>query len=240
MEEMNVHDTTEMIHDQGDTSPTHSEQPIETQEQQVQDNRERNFAALREKAERAERERDEAIRYIQQMQMQSSNKNVSHDDNDPAPDDIPEWRFVDRKIKNLENQIRQYETYNQNNIAETRLKSQFSDFDRVVTPENIDILRSNYPEIAQSLHATPDIYSKAVATYNIMKKFGIAKEYNPQSEYEKSLAQRNSLKPRATNTVAPQQGDTPLNKANEFANGFLTPERKAQLYKEMMDARNSY
>jgi hypothetical protein len=240
MEEMNVQDTIEVSHDQNQLPENQEQQIAENNLREETENQQRNFAKLREAKERAEFERDEAIRYIQQVQMQSHNKNVPVDDNDPAPDDIPEWRFVDRKIKNLEDQLKKYAAHNQNNMAETRLKSQFSDFDRVVTPENIDILRSTYPEIAQSLHATPDLYNKAVATYNIMKKFGIAKEYNQQTEYEKSLVQRNNSKPRATNSVAPQQGETPLNKANEFANGFLTPERKAQLYKEMMDARNSY
>jgi hypothetical protein len=33
-------------------------------------------------------------------------------------------------------------------------------------------------------------------------------------------------------SISPQQGDSPLTKANAFANGELTPELKAQLWKE--------
>lgn len=240
MEEMNIQNNENVIHEHTEMQPAESEQPLQTQQDHTHNDRERNLIALREAKERAEYERDQAIHYIRNMQMQSNNQSTPEDDSDPAPDDLPEWRHVDRKIKKLENQIKQYENYTQTNLAEARLKSQYSDFDKVVTPENIDILRNNYPEIAQSLHATPDLYNKAVATYNIMKKFGISKDYNPQSEYEKSLVQRNHSKPKATNAISPQQGETPLNRANEFANGFLTPERKAQLYKEMMDARNNY
>ncbi len=212
------------------------------QQAPINEEKERNFAYLREKAERAERERDEAIQYIRRMQMQNSSQNSyseqghADDDSNLSPDDFTEKRYVDKRIKNLENQIRHYEQYTQSNVAEARIRSQYNDFDQVVTPETIEILKNTYPEVAQTLHSTPDLYSKAVSTYNVIKKFGIAKQPNPQAEYDRQLAQRNASKPRATNSVSPQQGETPLNKANEWANGILTPERKAQLYKEMMDA----
>lgn len=238
MEEMNTqqHDA-EMIHEQAEAPQVQQEEaPEKSQEQYEQDSRDRNFLALREKAERAERERDEAIRYIQHMQMQQNAQAPVDDDHNLAPDDLTEKRYVDKKINDIQHQLRQYEQY----TIESRIRSQFNDFDQVVTPETIDILRNTYPEVAQSLHATPDLYNKAVSTYNIIKRFGIAKSPNPQSEYEKSLLQRNNTKPRATNSVSPQQGETPLNKANEWANGTLTAERKAQLYREMMDAKNNW
>jgi len=238
MEEMNMQQhETEMIHEQTETSQPQSEEtPIQSQEQYEQDIRDRNFLALRDKAERAERERDEALRYIQQVQMQQQHQMPVDEDQNLAPDDLTEKRYVDKKFNDIKNQLKQYEQY----TIESRIRSQFTDFDSVVTPETIENLKNAYPEIAQSLHATPDLYNKAVSTYNIIKRFGIAKPHNPQSEYEKSLLQRNASKPRATNSVSPQQGETPLNKANEWANGVLTPERKAQLYREMMEAKNNW
>ena len=225
----------EQVQEQESHTPEQPDQLAENQ--RVEDNRERNFAALREARERAERERDEAIRYIQQMQQQQQPAQ-EQDNVNWESDDLVEAKQVNRQIKKLENQLRQYEQQTAYQVTEARIKSQFNDFDQVVTKENIDALRTAYPEIAQSLHATPDIYNKAVSTYNIIKKFGI---HNPNvPTYEKVAAQKNAAKPRPTNTVSPQQGDTPLNKANEFANGFLTEDRKSQLYKEMMEARNNY
>jgi hypothetical protein len=239
MDDQNVHNE-QIVHDQNiEQAPQVDEyvpEPIE--QQQVQDNRERNFAALREARERAERERDEAIYYARQLQMQAQQNNQQPiEDHNLAPDDLVEWRHVENKIKNIESKLRQYENYTQTNVADARIKAQFNDFDQVVTHETVERLRTMYPEIAQSLHATPDIYNKAVSTYNIIKKFGLA---NGNYEHDKYVAQRNSAKPKPTNTVAPQQGDSPLNKANDFSNGFLTQERKNQLYKDMMDAKNNY
>lgn len=239
MEEINVQqeqiDTIQQTPEVAEApAPQMTSSPDEDQSQQ------KHFARLREAKERAEYERDEAIRYIQRMQTQNTDQHPSTDEKDLAPDDLTEKWYVDKRIKNLENQIKQYEQYTQSNVAEARIRSQYNDFDQVVTPETIEILRNTYPEVAQTLHATPDLYSKAVSTYNIIKKFGISRSHNPQAEYEKQLAQRNASKPRSTNSVSPQQGETPLNKANEWANGILTQERKSQLYKEMMEAKNNY
>ena len=68
----------------------------------------------------------------------------------------------------------------------------------------------------------------------IMKKFGIYRE-DPHSE-DRIRALRNTQKPKPITSVSPQQGDSPLSKANAFANG-LTEDLKAQLRKEMAAAR---
>ena len=49
---------------------------------------------------------------------------------------------------------------------------------------------------------------------------------------DKAKAVINAQKPRPLTSISPQQGDSPLSKANAFANG-LTPELQAQLLKEM-------
>jgi hypothetical protein len=55
---------------------------------------------------------------------------------------------------------------------------------------------------------------------------------------DKLRAQKNAAKPKPLASVNPQQGDSPLSKANAFANG-LTDDLKKQLRKEMEDARRS-
>lgn len=213
------------------------QQPEQPEKKPELDDRERNLAALREARERAEKERDEAIEYIKQLQQ----RQLPPEEQDPDldPDDLVEWKYVDKKIKKLESKISQYENQTAYQMTEARLKSQFNDFDNVVTKENIEALRLAHPEIAQALHSTPDLYNKAVSTYNIIKKFGIG-HVSPQALHDKEAIARNMSKPRATNSVSPQQGDSPLSKANDFASGNLTEERKAQLYREMMQARNNY
>jgi hypothetical protein len=53
---------------------------------------------------------------------------------------------------------------------------------------------------------------------------------------DKERAERNLAKPRPLASVAASQGnDSPLQRANAFANG-LTEELKAQLHKEMIES----
>lgn len=241
MEQENLYqENVAQVESQQEQPEVQQEQP-EAQPEQIQqaaqqqdvDDRERNFARLREERARAEYERDEAIRYIQQMQQQQQPQ--PEPDDNVSPDDLVEAKYVDRKIQKLEKQLRQYEQQTQYQVTEARIKSHLNDFDQVVTKANIDALRSQYPEIAQALHATPDIYNKAVSTYNIIKKFGI--NQTPQSMHDKTVVAKNAIKPRSTNSISPQMGDSPLNKANDFANGFLSEERKAQLWAETQAAR---
>jgi len=231
----------EQIVEQPEVQEQQINQEQRAQQESVVDERERNFAALREARERAERERDDAINYIRQLQQSQQPQYAQQEDADEglAPDDLVEWKHVDKKIKKLESKINQYEQYNAATMAEARVKTSFPDFDQVVTNESVEALRRSHPEIAQSLHATPDLYNKAASTYNIIKRFGL-NNHNPQAEYDRQLVAKNHSKPRPTNAVSPQQGETPLNRANEFATGVLTEERRRQLYKEMMEAKNNW
>lgn len=207
------------------------------QPRQEIDDRERNLARLREARERAEYERDEAIRYIQQMEAKKNQPVEEEDVVNWESDEFVEAKAVNRKLKNLENKLRQYETQTAYQVTEARLKSQFQDFDRVVNNESVAALRASYPEIAESLHQTPDLYNKAVSTYNIIKKFGLAE--SEKNLVDKAQVARNAAKPKATNSISPQAGDSPLNKANDFANGFLSEDRKAQLWQEIQAARRT-
>ena len=207
------------------------EQPQQQQQQRPQ---ERNFRELREKAARIEQERDLALKKLQELE-QSRQQSFELKD-----DDLVEGKHLskyDKKIKDLETQIEQYAQKTSEVATETRLKAQYQDFDKVVTEANINQLRELYPEIADTINSTGNLYNKAVAAYTMIKKLGIIGEDNYQQD--RSTAQRNAAKPRPTSSISPQQGDTPLSRANAFANG-LTDEVKAQLRKEMEEARRGY
>ena len=196
-----------------------------------------NLRKLREKAERIERERDEAFRRIQELESKNQKETESDDDIQIGPDDLAEGKHLSRvaqKIKKLEAEVRQYKQQTSTESTEARLKAQYGDFDKVVCKENIEALRNEYPEIASSIHSNPDLYMRAVSAYTLIKKMGIYGE--PQSaDLEKAIAQKNSAKPRPLASISPQQGDSPLSRANAFANG-LTDDLKAQLWKEMRES----
>lgn len=191
-----------------------------------------------EKAERVERERDEAIRKLNELQSKAV---IEPDEEiDLKPDDLAEGKHLtkmQRKIKKLEEKIRVYEQSSQELSVESKIRNNFPDFDKIVTTENVELLKNAYPELATALNASSDLYSKAASAYTLIKKFGIAKDEPYEEDKERAIA--NAHKPRPLASVSPQQGDSPLSRANAFANG-LTDELKAKLLKEMNESRKGY
>ena len=119
-------------------------------------------------------------------------------------------------------------------MTEIRLKTQYPDFDKVVNTETIASLRDLYPDIAATLHTSSNLLSKGSSAYTLIKKLGIYREDTYQND--KAQAVNNVTKPRPLASVSPQQGESPLARANAFANG-LTDELKEQLRKEMYESR---
>lgn len=197
-----------------------------------------NWRLMREREKQLQRERDEAHKKLREYESLIAAKNKQTEEDDEVhlnPDDIPEWKHVDKKIKKLESQIRGYQQQAVESAIESRLKSQYPDFDSVVNPDTIDMLRNSYPEVAATLNSSTDLYNKAASAYTIIKKMGIV----PDNAYDrdKELALRNASKPRPLTSVSPQEGSSgPLSKANAFAQG-LTDELKKELYREMMEIR---
>ena len=206
-----------------------------------------SWKSLREKAERAERERDEYARYFQQIQMaqqqaqyQQQQPQQEEQEYNPADDELLEgkhFKAIKKKYADLEKKYAAMEEKAYASIVEARVRTQFSDWDTVVNEYTVKALRESEPELAASLHANPDVFSKSVATYKAIKRLGL----NETTAYDadKELAQRNAAKPRTLTSIVPQQGETPLSRANAFASG-LTDELKAQLRKEMEEARKRY
>lgn len=213
--------------------------------EEVKPTQQDNFRSLREAKEKAERERDALLAQFLEAQTgkkptQQEVKKMDIDDNidfDIDEDGLVEGRYVKKvtnKLKALEDQLKNYQSQQKQQTIESRIKSQFPDFDKVVSEENVYLLNEQYPEIAQTLKDTSDLYNKAVSAYNVMKRFGIYKEDLHQSD--RIRAEQNLKKPRPLTSASPQQGDSPLSHANAFANG-LTDELKKQLQAEMFAAR---
>ena len=208
-----------------------------------------NLRILRERAEKSERERDELMRHVMEMQKQAAPKEKvvpaviqeEEPDIDLSVDDdaLLEGKHAKKliaKIKSMEKKLDSYQSRSTENTIEAKIKSEYPDFDAVVNQVNIAQLNEDFPEIATTLRDTKDLYSKATAAYKIMKKFGIYKDKTYDTE--KAVALKNAAKPRTVTSLNPQQGDSPLSKANAFANG-MTKDLQAQLLKEMAQARKN-
>lgn len=229
IEEMNQIEPQEVI-EQPQSDSNLQEIPPKPQSNEA----EINFARLRKENARIERERDEYARKIQQLEAQQKG---AEEDFSIAPDELVEGKHLskyEKRVKELERKVEEYKQNASASTDEIRLRAQYPDFDKVVTTENIELLRDLEPELASSINSDTNLSSKATAVYKLIKKFGIYKEDNFKEDREH--AQNNANKPRPLASVSPQQGDSPLSRANAFAQG-LTDELKEQLRKEMYEAR---
>ena len=221
-----------------------SEQEHNTQEQKATESsyQASNFARLREQRERAERERDEALRRLQQLEQskQQPEEEANPFDFGGSDEDLAEikhLKMIAKRQAELERQIKEYQQQSTQQTAQARLKSQYHDLEKVVNDENIRRLQQEDPDLAQSLQYNPDPYTKYAAAYKAIKRMGIYQDDTYDAERQR--AQTNVNKPRPLASVSPQQGNSPLSKANAFANG-LTDELKSKLIREMQDARKKY
>lgn len=210
------------------------EEVEETQEQSTQASSptpQESFRQLREKAERAERERDEMRQALQQVYMNQQKQAQPQEEDDPS--ELIERRHLKRYDSELE-RVRKELQYTRQTISEQRLKAAYPDFDKVVNEKTINQFREKNPGLAASLAATEDLYEKGSAVYSLIKNMGIYQEdnYGP----DRQRAEQNANKPKPTNAVSPQRGESPLSHANAFAQG-LTDDLKQKLYAEMEAAR---
>ena len=202
--------------------------------------KEDNLRILRERSERAERERDELMRYLQELQSQlpkSQQNNVEEpEDFNVNPDDLAEGKHLLKlvnKISKLEKKLEESEKKSYINTVDLKIKRDFPDFDKVASFDNLKKLREMDPDIADAILATTDPYKQYALAYKMVKNLGIYREDKYINDRE--IAIKNSAKPRPLTSLSPQEGEGPLSKANAFANG-LTDELKKQLHREMIES----
>jgi hypothetical protein len=224
---------------------------IQQAEEPQETSRERNNRALRElkeKAEkdrsRAEKERDEAILRARKLEEQYATRSQKVDDDDVditiGEEDLVEGkhhRKLAKEVKELKKELRSSREQYKAQSLQDQLSRDYPDFNSVVTPENIEILRHLKPRQAQLLDSSNDLYTTAASAYEMIKEYGIYED-NRRVNRDRETVQKNLSKPKPTNSISPQRGDSPLSKAHDFANGWRgqdSPEAKAT-YREMLEA----
>jgi hypothetical protein len=199
------------------------EHPPETQQEEVDSSKEYNFKELRESKKQLERELQELRDHVSQLSQPKAEE--APQEYEIGDDDLVEGRHVKQYFQKIQNYLQQKE---QETIPD-RLRSKFSDFDEVVSKENVEKLRKAEPEIYSSIVSGQDLYAKGVSAYKTLKALGIGGDTYKQ---EKEHVQKTHAKPMSTQAV---KGQGALAEANAFANG-LTPALKEQLRKEMEEA----
>jgi len=202
----------------------------------------KNFVTLRELKRKAERERDELLAQINASKHQQSKQRFDDDEefnfND---DDLIEGKHLKKivnKLNKVNAQLGQYQSQANMSLTESKIKKRYNDFDDVVTQENLQILAAREPEIAQSLNANPDLYSKALTAYTMIKDLQIyvppkAKKRIANIVKESRKIDENLSMPKVAASISPQTGDSALSKASDYSDD-LSSDEAARVYSEML------
>lgn len=226
-------DVAETLQHEEVVQPQEQTTPQETTD--VKENsKEYNFRQLERAKSDLEKQNQELQQRLYEIERRSQKSyEEPQEDSNIGPDDLVEGKHLQREIKRLESQLAAYSAVS----VESRLKSQYQDFDKVVNKENIERLKQEEPELASTLFANQDLYSKGIAAYKLLKNLNYYKE-DPYT-MEKDRAKANLSKPKSSSQAGGQLGQTPLHAANAYQQG-LTPELRQQLLKEMEEARRGY
>jgi hypothetical protein len=226
-----------------DSAPSQpSQQEVEAQREAQ---KEASHRVLRERAENAERRAQELERMVQMnMSQQQPTKMQLSDDEDDfnlGDDSYVEGKDLKKYVKTLKQEIKntkkQFEEYHQQNAltqAELRLRAKYSDFDNVVTKENLEKLATHKPSLYKAIYASADIYDRGDIGYELIKSSGILQSQYP--EIDKKL-EDNRNKPRSSANVSPQSSDTPLSRVGDYDRRILSEDRKEQLRRQVEQAK---
>lgn len=200
--------------------------PVE-QVEQKESNAERNFAKLRQKAEKAEQlvEHERLERLKLQEEVERLRNQRAPEVPDDEEDDTSGDPYVDkRKLKKL---FTKWEQKNDEKIVKTareiakeilseerqrdymfRLKSEHRDFEDVVNDESIERLKSASPKMAAMLANVPGEYEKHLFAYEAIKMANLHRkpEENVKQKVEQNL--RNPYyHPATTGSGSTSMGD---------------------------------
>jgi hypothetical protein len=200
-----------------------------------------NLRIMRERMESIEKENQEYKRILQQQQQPvEEDEDLNIDD-----DSFIEAKQYKKHIKNIQKDLKETKKLLEENSkknamanAQVLLKSQFNDFDTVVSEENLKKLSDTQPVLYRTLLASSDIYDRGYSAYAMIKNSNILKSNSQYSDQDKRL-EENKAKPRAIGNASPQSGDTPLSKVGDYDRRILTEERKDQLRKQVEEAKRN-
>jgi hypothetical protein len=200
-----------------------------------EDMQDKNWRAARARMEEQSRAISDQQRHIDLLTRELEQLRTAFPKQAEASEDLSEFTDSERKlyheIKALKGELHQTKSKESTYVVD-RLRAKYTDFDEVVTPENIEYLKTNNAALAKALaRLQDDPYEQGLAAYDALKKTEWYQQRHTMQD--KAKLEANSKKPVSVQSVRKQGA---LSEANQFANG-LTPELKKQLLKEMAESR---
>ena len=224
------------------------------QEQPKESDKNENMRLMREKIEASERRAQETERRnleLERIVRENMNQNqpstkmqITDDDETGVDDDLyVDGRQFKKRTKKLEQKLeetqKKFEAYVQQSsveIAESKLRAQFADFDTVVTEANLKILAEREPVLFRSIMSSQNIADRGHAAYKMIKNSGVlTSEF---AEVDKKI-EDNKSKPRAAANASPQAAETPLTRVGDYDRRVLTEDRKEQLRRQVEEAKRN-
>lgn len=201
---------------QADAQATDTEQVQQTPQESPQEKKRRNdaeynWAEMRKKQQELERQNQELRSYVEKS---TKPPQVEEDPLDKLSDDdivtkAQAKKLAEKMAKQIANEvIKQREAA----TVDERLQLKYTDFNQIVTAENIEYLKQTEPELAESLRYHPDPYAQGIAAYKMLKRIAGSRE--PQEPMEKKKAIENSQKPVSSQAIAKTSS---LADVNQFA-----------------------
>ena len=225
----------EMVENQGNVEEVVQAAPIEAP-------RERDWREVRRQAEEAKmlaREKEQLERELNFYRQQQPKQVVTQIEDEYLTDTE---RRLQREMQELKSQIaaqaqetKQAQQQAAVFKAQQQLRKDYADIDTVVSEENIERLKYEYPHLYNSVVASSDVYSVGASAYELIKAKGIYKApTNALQQITSGSANRNVNKPKSASTVSPQTGQSPIQQASNFMGQSISSEdERKSLWAEM-------
>lgn len=222
---------------------TVQEQPQEQKtEQKIEKAQDDNWRQMRHRLGEIERENQELKQYLSSINKQSEQLE-QEDYLDIKDDDFVEGKHVKKYVKSIQRDLQEtkkalqeFNRQSAETTAEIRLKTQFSDFDSVVTKENIQALASSKPSLYRSIMANPDLYDRGFSAYEMIKNSGVIQD--KYLDVDKRI-EDNKNKPKSASVMNAQASESPLSRTGDYDRRVLTEERKEQLRRQVEEAKRN-
>lgn len=204
-----------------------------------------NWKELRERTEKeaaraaeAEKKIEEYERYIEELEAKKAAP-VSVDNDDSMADDslveARHYKQLKKEQQELKALIQEQNRARQVDSAALRLKSQYSDIEKVVNDETLSKLKLLKPALFQSMVSNPDPYERGAAAYDMIKAFNLDQDFSE----DKKRIEKNMSKPQAANSVDGKQPESSLARVGDYDRRVLSEERKDQLRRQVEEAKRN-
>lgn len=193
-----------------------------------------HFAKLRQAKEKAEyvaeQERQERLRLQQEIDsLRNKHLNPSQDEDDEDDVSYVDSKFLKKTIKKLESDFerrveeklsKKLDDENRRNFM-FKLKSEYQDFDQVLTEETAAKLEQANPKLAAMILNIPDEYQRRAMAYEAIKTAGLHKKAEPKEK--ESIQEKINQNQRSLYYIPPATGHS----SSEVGADFSKEGRKA-------------